>query len=83
MAPFAVGAYIAGAYWFTASTSFANPAVTLARTLTDTFTGIAFASAVPFIVAQFIGALTATLLARWFYPTIAEVAVDRVIRRSA
>jgi glycerol uptake facilitator-like aquaporin len=83
LAPFAVGAYIASAYWFTASTSFANPAVTLARTLTDTFAGIAPASVVPFIAAQFIGALAATALARWFYPTITGVAEDAVIRRSA
>ena len=82
VAAFAVGAYIAGAYWFTASTSFANPAVTLARTLTDTFAGIAPASVVPFIAAQFIGALAATAVARWFYPTIADVAVDPVVRRS-
>jgi hypothetical protein len=53
LAPFAVGAYIAGAYWFTASTSFANPAVTLARTLTGTFAGITPGSVVPFIAAQF------------------------------
>lgn len=73
LASFAVGAYIAAAYWFTASTSFANPAVTLARTLTDTFAGIAPASVVPFIAAQFIGALAATALARWFYPTVTAV----------
>lgn len=75
LAPFAVGAYIAAAYWFTASTSFANPAVTLARTLTDTFAGIAPASVVPFIAAQLIGALAATALARWFYPTLTAVAL--------
>ena len=75
LAPFAVGAYIAAAYWFTASTSFANPAVTLARTLTDTFAGIAPASVVPFIAAQFIGALAATALARWFYPALTAVAL--------
>jgi glycerol uptake facilitator-like aquaporin len=73
LAPFAVGAYIAAAYWFTASTSFANPAVTLARTLTDTFAGIAPESVVPFIAAQFVGAIAATALARWFYPSISEV----------
>jgi glycerol uptake facilitator-like aquaporin len=82
LAAFAVGAYIAGAYWFTASTSFANPAVTLARTLTDTFAGIAPASAGPFIVAQLIGTIAATALARWFYPTITEVTENLVIRRS-
>jgi len=83
LAPFAVGAYSASAYWFTASTSFANPAVTLARTLTDTFAGIAPASVVPFIAAQSIGAIAATALARWFYPTIRATAHDLVIRRSA
>ena len=83
LAPFAVGAYIAGAYWFTASTSFANPAVTLARTLTDTFAGIAPASVVPLIAAQLIGALAATALARWLYPTITDLAKDMVVRRSA
>jgi len=83
LAPFAVGAYIAGAYWFTASTSFANPAVTVARTLTDTFAGIAPSSAIAFIAAQFIGAIAATALARWFYPTLTDVGEDVVLRRSA
>jgi len=55
-AAYVVGCYIAGAYWFTASTSFANPAVTLARTLSDTFAGIAPASVLPFLFAQLIGA---------------------------
>jgi glycerol uptake facilitator-like aquaporin len=63
--PFAVGAYIAAAYWFTASTSFANPAVTLARTATDTFTGIRSIDAPAFILAQLLGAAAATLLMRW------------------
>jgi glycerol uptake facilitator-like aquaporin len=58
-APFAVAAYIAGAYWFTSSTSFANPAVTVGRTLTDTFSGIAPTSAPGFIVAQLVGAALA------------------------
>jgi glycerol uptake facilitator-like aquaporin len=53
--PFAVAAYIVGAYWFTSSTSFANPAVTLARSLTDTFAGIAPSSVVGFVVAQAVG----------------------------
>jgi len=61
----AVGAYITGAYWFTASTSFANPAVTLARTLTDTFTGIRPEDAPAFVVAQGIGAALAAALFRW------------------
>jgi glycerol uptake facilitator-like aquaporin len=63
--PFAVGAYITSAYWFTSSTSFANPAVTLARALTPTFSGIAPADVPGFIIAQAIGALAATLLFRW------------------
>lgn len=67
-APFAVGAYIASAYWFTSSTSFANPAVTLARTLTDTFTGISPASVPAFVVAQVIGALLAVVVARQLFP---------------
>src|SRR6267142_4278054 len=64
-APFAVGAWIAAAYWFTSSTSFANPAVTIARCLSDTFTGIRPADVPWFIVAQIAGALTATMLFRW------------------
>ena len=61
------------AYWFTASTSFANPAVTLARALSDTFAGIAPAGAPAFIVAQLLGALAALALARWFWPKAAPV----------
>lgn len=60
-----VGAYITAAYWFTASTSFANPAVTLARAATDTFSGIRPADAQGFILAQFLGAVSATFLFRW------------------
>jgi glycerol uptake facilitator-like aquaporin len=63
--PFVVAAYITAAYWFTASTSFANPAVTLARALTDSFVGIRAADVVSFIAAQCIGALAAALLFRW------------------
>jgi glycerol uptake facilitator-like aquaporin len=63
--PFAVGAYITSAYWFTASTSFANPAVTLARTATDTFAGIRPVDAAGFIAAQLAGAAIATVLFRW------------------
>ena len=66
--PFAVGAYITGAYWFTASTSFANPAVTAARAFTDTFAGIRPADAPGFIAAQFCGAAAATLVFRWLVP---------------
>ncbi len=63
--PFAVGAYITAGYWFTASTAFANPAVTMARSLTNTFSGIRPADAPGFIAAQLVGALCATLLFRW------------------
>ena len=64
-APFAVAAYITGAYWFTASTSFANPAVTIARTITDTFAGIRPGDAPGFMAAQLVGAFAATFLCRW------------------
>ena len=69
-APFAVGGYIAAAYWFTSSTSFANPAVTIGRTLTDTFAGIKPSSAPGFIVAQLVGGALAVALARFLYPTL-------------
>jgi glycerol uptake facilitator-like aquaporin len=68
--PFAVGAYITAAYWFTASTSFANPAVTLARCATNTFAGIRPADVPGFIAAQFLGAFAATALFRWLVPTL-------------
>jgi glycerol uptake facilitator-like aquaporin len=74
--PFAVGAYITAAYWFTASTSFANPAVTLARCLSDTFAGIRPSDAPPFIAAQFAGAVAATLLFRWLVPSLQVHAKD-------
>ncbi len=67
--PFAVGVWIGAAYWFTSSTSFANPAVTIARTLSDTFAGIEPASAPMFIVMQLIGAVVAYGLIRYLYPT--------------
>jgi len=67
-APFAVGAYITAAYWFTASTSFANPAVTIARGATNTFAGIRPADAPAFIVAQLAGAAAATAFYRWLVP---------------
>jgi glycerol uptake facilitator-like aquaporin len=67
-APFAVGAYITAAYWFTSSTSFANPAVTLARSVSDTFTGIRPVDVPAFILAQLAGATAATLLFRWLVP---------------
>jgi glycerol uptake facilitator-like aquaporin len=65
--PYAVGLYITAAYWFTASTSFANPAVTIARSISDTFAGIAPGGVIAFIAAQFAGMLVAVLLARWFW----------------
>lgn len=67
-APYAVGAYITAGYWFTSSTSFANPAVTVARTLSDTFAGIEPASAPMFIAMQTLGAVLAFGLIRFFYP---------------
>ena len=67
-APFAVGAYIAAAYWFTSSTSFANPAVTMARAATDTFSGIRHADVAPFVAAQLFGAAAAGGLWRWLDP---------------
>lgn len=67
--PFAVGAYIAAAYWFTASTSFANPAVTLARSVSDTFVGIRPVDVPGFLVAQAGGAAAGTLTARWLLGT--------------
>ena len=66
--PYAVGLYITAAYWFTASTSFANPSVTIARSLSDTFAGIAPAGVIAFIAAQFVGAVAATFLAVWLWP---------------
>jgi glycerol uptake facilitator-like aquaporin len=70
MVAFAVGAYITAAYWFTASTSFANPAVTIARSLSDTFAGIRPSDVPWFIVAQFLGASAATLIFRWLVPNL-------------
>ena len=78
--PFAVGAYITAAYWFTSSTSFANPAVTLARSVTNTFAGIRPIDAPGFIIAQLLGAAAATLLFRWLTPSLPAVAA-RVIDR--
>jgi len=76
--PFAVAAYIASAYWFTASTSFANPAVTLARAVTDTFAGIRPIDVPAFIVAQALGAAAATALFRWLVPNL-PAAADAVV----
>jgi glycerol uptake facilitator-like aquaporin len=66
---YTVGAYIAAAYWFTSSTSFANPAVTFARSLTDTFAGIAPNHVMAFIASQFLGMALALATARWLAPT--------------
>ncbi len=77
--PFAVAAYVTAAYWFTASTSFANPAVTLARAATDTFAGIRPADAPGFVVAQLLGAGAATALFRWLVPALPEVAPRIVV----
>jgi glycine/D-amino acid oxidase-like deaminating enzyme len=81
-APFAVGAYITAAYWFTSSTSFANPAVTVARSLTDTFSGIRPADAPGFVAAQLVGAAAATLLFRWLAPAPPRDADEVVMPRA-
>lgn len=77
--PFAVGAYITAAYWFTSSTSFSNPAVTIARSLSDTFAGIRPADVLPFIIAQFAGGVSATFLFHWLNPRIRSSAKDIVL----
>lgn len=79
--PFAVASYIAAAYWFTASTSFANPAVTVARAFTNTFAGIRPADVPGFIAAQALGATAATLLFRWVVPSLPQHADDVVVPR--
>jgi glycerol uptake facilitator-like aquaporin len=76
---FAVGCYIVAAYWFTASTSFANPAVTIARSLTDSFSGIRPTDVPGFLVGQFLGAVAATLLFRWLVPSLRAQAKDVVV----
>jgi glycerol uptake facilitator-like aquaporin len=77
--PFAVAAYITAAYWFTASTSFANPAVTMARSVTDTFAGIRPIDAPGFILAQLAGAFLATALFRWLVPSLPKDADSVVV----
>ncbi len=79
VAPFAIGAYIGAAYFFTSSTSFANPAVTAARALTDTFAGIAWGSVPAFVVAQLAGAALAIVVVKVLYPDVARVAPDLVV----
>jgi arsenate reductase len=83
VAPFAVGAYIGGAYFFTASTSFANPAVTLARTLSHSFAGITPSSVPPFVAAQLVGAGLAVLAIKVLYPAVSTFAADVVVPREA
>lgn len=77
--PFAVGAYITAAYWFTASTSFANPAVTLARAASNTFAGIRPVDVPAFIAAQLLGAAAATALFRWLVPALPKRASEVVV----
>ena len=78
-APFAVGSYIGAAYFFTSSTSFANPAVTAGRAFTDTFAGIDPTSVPAFVACQLVGGALAVVLVRFLYPDIAEVADDVVV----
>ena len=82
-APFAVAGYIGAAYWFTSSTSFANPAVTIARTLTDTFAGIKPSSAPMFIGAQIAGGVLAVAVALFLHPVLPEVVDDVVVPQQA
>jgi glycerol uptake facilitator-like aquaporin len=79
---YAVGLYITAAYWFTASTSFANPAVTIARALSDTFAGIAPGGVAAFILAQIVGAVAALMVARWLF-TDEQVATSKRAMQSA
>jgi glycerol uptake facilitator-like aquaporin len=81
--PFAVGSYITAAYWFTSSTSFANPAVSIARCLSDTFTGIRPGDVPLFVVAQFAGGIAATILFRWLVRGLPSGAKDVVVPHGA
>jgi glycerol uptake facilitator-like aquaporin len=81
--PFAVGAYIIAAYWFTASTSFANPAVTIARSMTNTFAGIRPADTAGFVAAQLAGAVAATLLFRWLIPSLRTEASAVMVKQDS
>ncbi len=76
--PVCVAAYITAAYWFTASTSFANPAVTIARAFTDTFTGIRPGDVPGFVVAQVLGGMSAALLLRWLTPVAGDPSRDHI-----
>ncbi|HEX2073769.1 MAG TPA: aquaporin [Geodermatophilus sp.] len=79
MAPFAVGAYITAAYWWSSSTSFANPMIDVARTLSDTFAGIAPASVPMFVLMQLLGGAAAVAVVALLYPQVAEVADEAVV----
>lgn len=81
--PYAVGAYITAAYWFTASTSFANPAVTIARCLSDTFAGIRPKDVPWFVIAQVAGGFAVTLLFRWLVPSLPERADEVLVAHDA
>lgn len=81
LTPVAVGGYITGAYWFTSSTSFANPAVTIARCFSDTFAGIRPADAPLFVLAQLFGAVTATAMFAWIAPVSKRDAQDVLLPR--
>jgi len=80
--PFVVAAYITAAYWFTSSTSFANPAVTLARAFSNTFAGIRLDDVIPFVLAQLIGAAAATMVFRWLVPALPATADHVVVPHS-
>jgi glycerol uptake facilitator-like aquaporin len=82
LAPFAVGAYITGAYWWSSSTSFANPMIDVARTLSDTFAGIAPSSVPMFVVMQLVGGAVAVVVVHLLYPTVGAVAADVVVPHS-
>jgi len=83
VAPAAVGAYIGAAYWFTSSTSFANPAVTIGRAFSDTFAGIRPASVPGFVVAQLVGLVIAVGLVLALYPDAGRAAADVVVKPAA
>jgi arsenate reductase len=82
-APFAVGAYIAAAFYFTSSTSFANPAVTIGRMFSDTFAGVAPASVPAFVIAEMVGMVLAVAAVRFLYPDVDEHAVEVVVPHGA
>jgi len=81
--PFAIAGYIVAAYWFTPSTSFANPAVTIGRALSDTFAGIRIVDVPPFIIAQLLGAAGATIFFAWLSPRVKTQAADVVVPHEA